>query len=571
MSSQQYVELPGSMREQRANSRRVGKADAKAQIEVSVYLRPQSAILPATTYAAQTDQARQLLSREQLAQQAGADPADIAAVQAFAQANGLTVAAVEPARRLVKLSGTVAAMSRAFHVELNRYSYNGNTFRGRVGMLQVPADLTSIVVGVFGLDDRPQAKPHFRLASAVAAPKPKGIFARIAALFGWKPKAAPAASARVTYTPTQLGQVYSIPPGDGSGQCIALIELGGGYSDADLQAYFQQLGVKAPQVSSVSVDGATNSPTGDPNSADGEVELDIEIAGGIAPGARIVVYFAPNTDQGFIDAITNAIHDTTNKPTLMSISWGGPESSWTAQAVQAMDMAFQAAASIGMTIFVASGDNGSDDGAGDGSAHVDFPASSPHVVACGGTSLPGPTSESEVVWNDPTGGATGGGVSDLFDLPSWQSGAGVPVSVNASHKTGRGVPDVAGDADPATGYDVLIDGSPATIGGTSAVAPLWAGIFAVINAQLPHPVGFANPVLYQQLAHPTPPEATPFHDITSGDNSAAGAPGYNAGSGWDACTGLGSPIGTALLADLASIIGKNAVTAPVSAPDQTTP
>jgi kumamolisin len=368
-----------------------------------------------------------------------------------------------------------------------------------------------------------------------------------------------------------LSQLYQLPPADGAGECIALIELGGGYNDSDLQSYFQQLGVKMPQVASVSVDGATNSPSGDPASADGEVELDIEVAGGIAPGARIVVYFAPNTDQGFLDAITHAIHDTTNKPTIMSISWGGPESSWTAQATQAMDMAFQSAASIGMTIFVASGDSGADDGVGDGSAHVDFPASSPHVVACGGTSLPGPSIASEVVWNDPTGGATGGGVSDLFDLPSWQSAAGVPPSVNANRRVGRGVPDVAGDADPATGYTVIVDGSQQTIGGTSAVAPLWAGLFALINAQLAHPVGYANPLLYQQLAYPTSGAASAFHDITSGNNGANGAPGYSAGENWDACTGLGSPVGNALLASLKSLIGAKAGV-PVGAPAQgTTP
>ena len=499
MSSQQYVELPNSRRELPPKAKARGPAEPNTPIEVSIYLRPQSAIPEAMNYAAQAGQERQFLTREQLAEQIGAAPADIAQVEQFAQANGLTVTLVDPARRLVKLTGTVATMSRAFHVDLNHYSYDGITYRGRTGALQVPPDLAPIIVGVFGMDNRPQARAHFRPTSPVVAPR-KGILARIGALFGRRGTAQRATTTKVSYAPPQLGQLYQIPQGDGTGQCIALIELGGGYNDSDLQAYFQQIGTKMPQVTSVSVDGATNSPTGDPTSADGEVELDIEVAGGIAPGARIVVYFAPNTDQGFIDAITNAIHDTTNKPTLMSISWGGPESSWTAQATQAMDMAFQSAASIGMTIFVAAGDSGSDDGVGDGSAHVDFPASSPHVVACGGTSLPGPTIASEVVWNDPTGGATGGGVSDLFDPPTWQSGAGVPPSVNANHRVGRGVPDVSGDADPATGYTVMVDGSQQTFGGTSAVAPLWAGIFALINAQLAHPVGFANPLLYPSAA-----------------------------------------------------------------------
>ena len=302
-----------------------------------------------------------------------------------------------------------------------------------------------------------------------------------------------------------------------------------------------------PTVVAVSVNGATNSPAGDPGSADGEVLLDIEVVGAIAPGARIAVYFAPNTDQGFIDAVTTAVHDQTNAPSVISISWGGSENTWTAQAQAALDQAFADGVALGLTICAASGDNGSGDGVGDGRAHADFPASSPHVLGCGGTRLE--TGGPETVWNDGTnGGATGGGVSDTFGLPDWQSSAGVPPSANPGRRVGRGVPDVSGNADPQTGYSVLVDGRQTTIGGTSAVAPLWAALVALLNEQRGRPIGFLNNVLYRS-------GDGALRDVTSGNNDLGDAPAYTAGPGWDACTGLGSPNGTALSELLASLPG----------------
>jgi kumamolisin len=263
--------------------------------------------------------------------------------------------------------------------------------------------------------------------------------------------------------------------------------------------------------------------------------LDIEVAGSIAPGANLAVYFAPNTDAGFLQAVTTAIHDSVRKPSVVSISWGGPESSWTTQAMTAFDQAFQAAGALGVTVTVAAGDNGSSDGVTDGLAHVDFPASSPNVLACGGTHLigSGQTITSETVWNDGTsGGATGGGISAFFiPPPAWQSGINLPPSANPGSKPGRGVPDISGDADPVTGYQVRVDGQNTVIGGTSAVAPLWAGLVALLNQGLGKPVGYLNPWLYTNAT--SIPGAV--HDITSGNNGA-----YQARSGWDACTGWGS-------------------------------
>src|SRR5262249_6651871 len=221
---------------------------------------------------------------------------------------------------------------------------------------------------------------------------------------------------------------------------IAIIELGGGFSMADLKSYFSGLQLPMPSVSSVSVDHGKNHPTHNPDGPDGEVMLDIEVAAAVAPKAKIVVYFAPNTDKGFLDAITKAIHDSVNKPSVISISGGGPESDWTEQAMQQFDQAFQAAAALGITVCVAAGDNGSSDGVDDGAAHVDFPASSPNVLACGGTRLEssGNKITKEVVWNEGAGnGATGGGGRDNFPPPAYQTAANVPGSVNPSHKKGR--------------------------------------------------------------------------------------------------------------------------------------
>jgi kumamolisin len=344
-------------------------------------------------------------------------------------------------------------------------------------------------------------------------------------------------TASVSFTPTQVASLYGFPQGTGEGQCVAIIELGGGFRASDLKTYFKGLDVGSPKVSAVSVDHGKNAPTGQVDGPDGEVMLDIEVVGSIAPAANIAVYFSPNTDAGFLDAVTTAIHDTTHRPSVISISWGGAESTWTAQAMTAMDEAFQAAATMGITVCVASGDGGSSDGVGDGADHVDFPASSPYALGCGGTSLHASRTAitSEIVWNDgASGGASGGGISSFFPTPGWQMGK------KATHKSGtsitltnRGVPDVAGDADPDTGYNVRIDGTDTVIGGTSAVAPLWAGLIARINQTTGTNAGYLNPMLYGR------PHA--LRDIIKGNNGD-----FEAATGWDACTGLGTPNGPAL-------------------------
>jgi kumamolisin len=514
-----YVAISGTERQPIAGATESGPCDANEVMNATVVLRRRPS-KKRTPSLPEIIQRGERVTRRQFTARYGADPEDIKQVEAFAQANGLTVDSVNPGARTMRLSGTAGAFSRAFRVDLFSYTYPGGTYRGRTGAVYVPSELEEIVRDVLGLDNRPQAQPHCRILRNVN----------------------PAASTSVSYTAPQVAQLYDFPiPVNGEGETIGIIELAGGYTQSDLDSYFSELGIATPTVSAVSVDGAQNQPTGDPDGSDAEVMLDIEVAGSVAPGAKIVVYFAPNTDSGFLDAINQAAMDTQNKPSVLSISWGGPESTWTSQSLQSYNNALQSAAGVGVTVCVACGDNGSTDGVTDGEAHVDFPASSPYSLACGGTHLvgSGQTITDEVVWNDlPSGGATGGGISATFPIPSWQDAAGVPPSVNPGNFKGRGVPDVAGDADPETGYQVDVDGSSEVVGGTSAVAPLWAGLIALFNQSLKTPLGYLNPNLYQKVAV----AASSFHDITSGNNGS-----YQAGVGWDACTGWGSPNGAAIL------------------------
>jgi kumamolisin len=512
------VNLKGSERAELPGAQLIGPADPNERLEVSVIVRRRAgeALQSRVSKLTHGDRSLGNLSREDFARLHGADASDLAAVRAFASTHGLTVTGEHADRRTVILSGTVQQFNEAFGIELKQYSHPECTYRGRTGAIQLPAELDGVVEAVLGLDNRPQAKPHFRARQAKSGQ-------------GKKPSAA------VSYSPIQVAAAYGFPSGNGQGQCVAIIELGGGYKPADLKTYFSGLKVGSPSVTAVSVDHAKNAPTGSANGPDGEVMLDIEVVGAVAPSAKIVVYFAPNTDAGFLDAVTSAAHDTKNKPSVISISWGGAESSWTSQAMNAMDSAFQAAATMGITVCVASGDSGSSDGLS--GEHVDFPASSPHALGCGGTSLQasGGSISSEVVWNDGNGGgASGGGVSAFFAAPSWQEGnKSTKNTGTATTLAMRGVPDVAGNADPETGYEVRIDGTDTVIGGTSAVAPLWAGLIARINQHLGTPVGFVNATLYAR------PQA--LRDITLGNNGD-----FEASKGWDACTGLGSPDGPAL-------------------------
>jgi kumamolisin len=476
----------------------VADIDPEATVDLSVMLKPGASLEPQEHYRGHP------LSHAEYRQRHGTKQDVLSRLRGFARKYGLIVTFEDAGAHLVKLRGTYRQAMEAFQPEhLGIYEMeDGRRYVARTGHLVLPEEIAGDVVAVMGFDQRPVAKPHFRRHK--------------------KPTAA------TSYTPVQVASAYQFPSGlDGSGQTIGLIELGGGYADADVAAYFSAVSVnRTGTLLSVGVDGSANAPDGSASGPDGEVQLDIEVAGSIAPAANIVVYFGPNQGSGFADAISAAVNDEANKPAIVSISWGGPESSYSQQDMNAMNQTLGQAVALGITVFVASGDNGAKDGTK--ADTVDFPASSPNVVGCGGTSLP--PKGAEVAWNDgASGGASGGGYSTVFALPSWQSG--VPGVTGKM----RGVPDVAGDADPETGYQVSVDGTSTVIGGTSAVAPLYAGLFALINQSTGVRAGFVNPILYAN--------SKAFTDITAGNNN-----GYDAGPGWDPVTGLGSPIGTSILA-----------------------
>jgi kumamolisin len=517
---QERTVLPGSEKEAAAGAVHVKSTPPKQKMTVSVILKRKKPLKINQRSGRSFGPAR--VTRAEFKRHHAADPDALKLVKAFAREFGLKVESDPTAavRRTLQLTGTARDIQKAFGVSLAQQLIEGEEYRVREGGIHLPKQLIGTVEAVLGLDNRPQAKAHFRVRGERAG----------------------AAAASVSYTPVQVAEAYQFPENaSGSGETIGILELGGGFRQKDLTAYFKTLKQAAPSIVAVGVDGGKNAPS-TASGADGEVMLDIEVAASVAPGAKIAVYFAPNTDQGFIDAITTALHDKANKPSVLSISWGGPESSWTQQSMTALDAACQSAAALGVTITVAAGDDGSTDG-GKGN-NVDFPASSPHVLACGGTKLiaNGATISSEVVWNELANkeGATGGGVSNVFPLPSWQADANVPKASTSAG--GRGVPDVAGDADPATGYTIRVDGQTTVIGGTSAVAPLWAGLVAVANQQLGTSVGFLQPALYAAKT------AAAFNDITQGNNGA-----FSAGPGWDPCTGLGSPNAAQLIPLLAPV------------------
>jgi kumamolisin len=437
-------------------------------------------------------------------------------------------------------------MNRAFTVDLGRYESPDEAYRGREGPIHLPDDLAGIVEGIFGLDNRRASRPH-----------------------------------AITTTPTQVAGLYSFPSGKATGQTIGIIEFGGGFATSDINTFLTGLGLTTPTLNVVPVDGVGNIPAGNVNNVwtnnptqsflsdpDIEVTLDIDVAAAVAQGAGITVYFAPNTAQGWVDALSTALADVTNNPSVLSISWGADEATWTKSGITNVQHAFQSAAALGVTVFATSGDIGSNDAVNDGKAHVQYPASDPWVTTCGGTLITNLSPYTEGTWNDALG-ATGGGVSSIFGLPPYQAGAGVPPSVNDGVTIGRGVPDIAGNASGNSGYNLVLYGTQTnalkitngkfaglnvgTVAGTSAVAPLYAGMAAILNANLERRIGVLTPALY--LIGKTS-WLNVFRDIADGVSNgvsfttAAGVSGtslgYSAGPGWDPCTGWGIVNATAL-------------------------
>ena len=485
-------------------------------------------------FAAKPRAPRQHLSRAQFADSHGADPKELQQVEAFAKSQGLQVVESDPARRSVVVRGTAAAISKAFAVELNDYDSPRGKYRSHTGTVNVPAAIADKVESVIGLDNRPVPAQHFSTARRRNPSDPKGT----------KP-----------LTPQQVAKLYNFPAGTGAGQTIGIYEMttqdgAAGYTQQDLADTMQAFGgnLKVPVPIDVSIDGTTNSGV-----SDGETGLDITVASAVAQGAQIAVYFTGGDTQSIIHALQRMIHPGAGDPTpaILSISYGwGPDDetadSFSDAEYTQIDQLFQDAANLAITVLVSSGDSGAFI-ASQTQAQTSYPATEPWVLACGGTTVGNisGTTFDEYVWND-TGaagpGATGGGISAKFPVPAYQQNAKLP-NRNGTNQPGRGIPDIAGNASENSGYPQFINGQSQAVGGTSAVAPLYAGLIALINANLGSPVGFINPMLYNITSGV-------FRDISSppgpANNSFGKVTGYPASTGWNACTGLGSANGTAL-------------------------
>jgi kumamolisin len=541
-----YKPLERSAHPHLAQSKAAGAVDAGEPITVTLIVRrrPGAEPLHSLEYFQNTPRAqRKHLSHEEFAEAHGAAPADLDRVAEFAHAHALQVVEAHRARRSVVVRGTAAQVNKAFGVELHHYELPRKRYRGFEGSVHLPASISELVETVIGLDNRPVPAKRGPVKGKSADP-----------------------AGTTPLTPQQVAQLYDFPSGNGAGQTIGIYEMvaddengnpqNPGYTPSDLAATMKAFGggLSVPTPTDVAIDGQNNAGV-----SDGETVLDITVSSAVAQGAAIAVYFTGGTVQDIILALQRMIHPSAGDPvpTVISISYGwGPDDDTqftTVSEYDQIDQLFQDAAHLDITVLVSSGDSGAMIESKK-QAQASFPATDPWVIACGGTTIGGIKGSTfvEYVWNDKFGGnsgATGGGISVRFPVPAYQSGSHIPTRIHTG-TAGRGIPDIAGNASPNSGYAEFIGGSSVgPTGGTSAVAPLYAGLMALINQSLGSPAGFINPLLYSLAG-------SAFRDTLGApgplNNSFDGVTGYPANAGWDACTGLGSLIGTALLKALES-------------------
>lgn len=442
-------------------------------------------------------------------------------VAAFARRSGMQVLDTDYLRRCVTLRATAADVERAFATRLLR-SESASHYPARPPKL--PKPLANLVHGVVGLDTRPP--PPDRLRPHAAAADGPGLL------------------------PSEIAKLYGIATdGRGAGQCIAIIEPAGGYSRDDVIAACEAMHVPVPQMIDIPVGSGGNRP-GVNSRADDEVALDIQVVAGIAPEARIAVYFTDSNEPGLVAGLAEAVHGSKARPSVIVVTWGEPEEFWPPEVRKSFDAVLHDAMRLGITVVATAGDDLATERMGDGKVHVNYPGSSPYVLSCGGTEITLTADRSaiadEVVWNEGGQRGTGGGISPTYAVPAFQTKAGLPGSRN-DDKPGRGVPDVAAAAARTNGYRVFLGPNQIVGSGTSAVAPLWGAFIALINEQITRKpagqtLGFVNPSLYQV------PKLLKV--ITSGNNMDRRGLGYAAGNGWSACTGLGSPNGAAIIKSL---------------------
>ena len=467
-----------------------------------------------------------ILDQDAFVYQFGSVEDEINLVENWAVTNELTIVESGAGIATVKVQGTAEQFNNLFKIQLQTVVDETRTYRTYTGSLTLPDEINSVVDGIGGLDNQLSFGNYARLDNSIP------------------PEIDPTVISNPT--PVDLAQAYQFPRSAGTnaqqglGSCTAIIELGGGWTTQNLTSTFGRIGLANPTVVDVSVDGGVNDGGVDANSS-GEVMLDIYCVGAVCPAGRIAMYFAPNSFQGFIDTIISATNDTTNNPSVISVSWGTTDTNWSSTNRNLFEAALQAAVTKGITTFVAAGDFGVKAISTSPTYTVQYPGTSPYVICAGGTviSINNDYSiASEIPWGTSGGSyAGGGGVSTIFSVPAWQTGFSSKLYPGGavSSLTGRGIPDVSA---MATGYQFYYS-SANTFGsfvGTSATAPLLAGMMARLNQLSSRRIGFVNSDWYSV-------RTTAFNDQTTGDNHGGNTVGYQATVGWDACTGIGSPIG----------------------------
>ena len=505
----------------------VRQAEKQETTTVNIHIRHRPSNPGFHALKAEQTRRHRALSHDEFHAQYGADPAELEQIEAFAQEHNLRVLSSSIPQRTVVVEGTIEAMEKAFEINLKHFEHDSEEFRSYEGELTLPEDIADIVEGIVGLDNKTYFSPHVVQKNGNEDTDKKYFLA------------------------TEVAKLYAFPDDvTGKNQKIAILELGGGYDEAVLKSYFEKVYQRPmPNIQCVMIGDAKNDYQNSSARDINEVYLDIEMAAALAPDAKFTIYFADKSVKGLIDMFKQAIHAEGSQGSIISFSWGANEIRLGESDVDVLNNTLRDALTLGITICASTGDTGSSLGADDGNAYVEFPASSPYVLACTGSSLSvqdGQITE-EVVWNNSFG-CTGGGVSTIIPVPEYQTEHDItPKHVNTG-KPGRGTADACGHADPGYGYLVYV---PYTsyIAGTSAVAPMWAALIALLNEKLDTHLGFINPLLYQ-IAHTT--EA--FHDITQGQNATKNSKGYAATEGWDACTGLGSPNGMLLYQALLEIL-----------------
>ncbi|MBV8725855.1 MAG: hypothetical protein JO350_11035 [Candidatus Eremiobacteraeota bacterium] len=497
MTAESRVPLEGTHRIAWPGATPVGEA-GEGDVLLTAWLRPRRGgeldVARATALGSTVPSQRAYTSRADLRRATACDPDDVLRLQKYCGTFGIEI--VETRWRSVILSGPIENSIAAFGATAAIYQLDDRRrFRHRSGSLHLPSDIATLVRAVFGIHQWPRSH-------AVGA---------------LHPKTAPLSMSDVVSR-------YAFPDSDGSGQTIAVLQFRGSFRSGDFSTSLRVQGITTQPPIVKRVDNAELAHDTD-TMKDVESAIDTQIAAALAPGSQIVVYAAPDDERGTLDAIREALFDEEHSASVLSISFGFPEYLWTPIALTILNELFTVAALLGVSVFCASGDNGAETDY-DGQPHVLAPASSPFAMACGGTQI-NAGDAGEMAWD-----RTGGGFSDRFGVPAWQSSVN-PVAAGYAVKPGRGVPDVAAQAMP--GYPIVFEGTQLAAGGTSAVAPVWSALAARLNARLGAKIGFFAPLLYRA------PGGTCFRDVTSGSNGK-----FSSGAGWNACTGLGVPIGSAI-------------------------